>query len=91
MTTREKLARAIREAATEPRHERLAQRAEEGYYDTFLTPLAFPITELVRDAARMGLHGIAARAKAGEFDATREEAIAWRYSEEGCARRRDGG
>jgi hypothetical protein len=83
MTTREKLAQAIREVATEPRHERLANRAEEGYYDDFLSPLATPIVQLVRDAMQMGLHGIAERAKAGEFDSTLEEAEAWRRSPEG--------
>lgn len=89
METRQRLAAAIREAATEPRHERLAKRAEEGYYDDFLSPLATPITQLVRDAAQMGLHGIAERARSGEFDGTREEADAWFLSAEGREAARD--
>lgn len=83
MTTREKLAAAIRELATQERHERLAKKAEEGYYDDFLSPLAMPITQLVKDATQMGLHSIAERAKVGEFDATPEESRAWLASPEG--------
>lgn len=85
MTTSERLAVAIREVATEPRHERLAKRAEEGYYDDFESDIPLPISQLVKDATQMGLHGIAERAKAGEFDATREEAQAWASSEEAQA------
>lgn len=85
MTTRERLAAAIREAATDGRHERLAKRAEAGYYDDYLSHLPTPIVQLVKDATQMGLHGIAERAKAGEFDGTKEEAEAWFSSEEGQA------
>jgi hypothetical protein len=40
MRTRDKLAAAIRQAATEKRHEALAKKASDGYYDDFGGPLA---------------------------------------------------
>lgn len=84
METRMRLAQAIREVATEARHERLAVRAEAGHYDDYRSPLATPIIQLVKDATQMGLHGIAERAKAGEFDGTKAEADAW-FQAEGAA------
>lgn len=93
MTTREKLALAIRlESQVRfgrdtplARHERLAKRAEAGYYDDYLSDLACPIVRLVKDATQMGLHTVAEAAKEGAFDGTKEEADAWAESEEGKA------
>lgn len=77
MRTRDKLAAAIREAATEQRHHRMADKAATGYYDDFSGLLATPIIQLVKDARQFGLHTIAERAMAGDFDATKEEAAEW--------------
>jgi hypothetical protein len=46
----------------------MIDRAEAGYYGDFTSPLATPITQLVMDALKAGLKGIAERAKEGEFD-----------------------
>ena len=52
-------------------------RAVGGYYDDFDSPLATPIMQLVEDALKAGLHGIAYMARHGKYDGTREEAEAW--------------
>lgn len=83
MRTREKLAAAIRELATEPRHEKLAMRADAGEFDDYADTHVCPITELVRVARQFGLHRIAARAANGEFDATKEESEEWARSPAG--------
>lgn len=49
------------------------EAAEANRYHDFRSPLAMPITALVAEARRHGLEGIARRAMAGEFDASREE------------------
>jgi hypothetical protein len=85
MRTADKLAAAVRAVATDPRHEHLAARAAEGYYDDYESPLAAPIHALVTDARAVGLAEIAERAMRGEFDATAEEAEAWARSPEGQA------
>jgi hypothetical protein len=46
----------------------IAQRAREGYYHDFLSPLSMPKIELVHHLRRAGLHEIADRVKGGEFD-----------------------
>lgn len=85
MRTADKLAAAIRAIATDPRHDQLAARAAEGYYDDYKSPLAAPIHALVTDARAVGLPEIAERAMEGEFDGTAEEAEAWARSPEGRA------
>lgn len=82
MKTRDKLSAAIREVATEQRHHRMADKAAAGYYDDFSGQLATPIMQLVKDARQFGLHTIAERAMAGDFDATKEEADEWARSPE---------
>jgi hypothetical protein len=72
--TTERLALALEEAGA-PAH--LIEDARKGTYDDFKSPLAMPITTLVDVCHRFGLDAIAVRAKAGEFDSTREEANDW--------------
>lgn len=76
-------AAAIREAATEPRHHKLADRAAKGEFTDYADTHACPITELHRLCRQYGLHGIANRVAAGEFDATAEESDEWMKSESG--------
>ena len=62
---RERLVKALEEAKA-PRQ--MIQKAKEGYYEDFSSPVAFPITQLVEDAKATALHDIASRAMQGEFD-----------------------
>jgi len=81
-TARAKLAAALASASAPAE---MISKAVEGYYDDYLSPLATPIYQLVLDAEAAGLPDIAARAKAGIFDAQRWEAEAWAKSPEGRA------
>lgn len=85
MRTREKLAAAIREVATERRHHRLADRAAAGEFDDYADTHVCPITECHRLCRQVGLHQIADRLANGEFDATFEESEEWARSESGQA------
>jgi hypothetical protein len=78
--TTERLARAL-EAAGAPQD--MINRARGGFYDDFKSDLATPIVQLVQDARKAGLEGIAQRAIHGEFDATPEEGDEWMMSPEG--------
>lgn len=78
--TSERLAQIL-ELAQAP--QRMIDRARQGVYDDFKSELDMPLRELVRDAQAAGLHDIANRAKAGEFDAQQWEAKAWAMSPEG--------
>lgn len=78
--TTERLALAL-EAAGAPPY--MVQRARQGYYDDYKSPLAGPIMQLVADATAERLPEIATRAADGEFDGTREEADEWARSAEG--------
>jgi hypothetical protein len=69
------------EAASAP--QAMINQARKGYYDDFKSDLATPIVQLVQDARKAGLEGIAERAMNGEFDATKEESDAWAESPEG--------
>lgn len=80
------LAAALQAAGAPPD---MVTQARQGYYDDFRSPLAFPISQLVADAAKYGLTDIAERAKRGEFDATKAEADAWATSPDGQAAFRD--
>lgn len=81
--TADRLAAAIREAATEPRHHRLADRAATGEFADYGDAHACPITECHRLCRQYGLHGIADRLANGEFDASAEESDEWARSASG--------
>lgn len=78
-STSERLAQVLHAAGLR----NLAAKARAGYYDDFRSPLATPIVQLVKDLKAAGRDDIAQRAMNGEFDATQEEAEAWRKSSEG--------
>ena len=66
----------------------LAAKAADGYYDDYISPLAFPITKLMQDLRHSGVPGaipLINRVKNGEFDATDEEANDWAESPDGKA------
>ena len=49
----------------------MAEKASNGYYGDFTSPLAMPITQLVNDLMQIGTKEairLAERAKEGEFD-----------------------
>ncbi len=81
-STREKLARAMAEAAVPA--QAIAQ-ARAGYYDEWLSDNPFPLMTLINDLEANGFPKLAARVRDGEFDATKEEGDAWARSEEGQA------
>jgi hypothetical protein len=89
LPTTEKLARAIEAAAEahpdKPQMRMMAGRARNGYYDDFKSLLATPCIQLVRDLDALGCAELSARAKNGEFDATKEESDAWAASPAGQA------
>jgi hypothetical protein len=60
-------------------------RATGGAFHDFESRSATPIVDLVRECTRLGLHGVAERARNGDFDATREESDRWMKSGEGIA------
>jgi hypothetical protein len=60
-----KLAAALRAAGAS---QYMISKAADGYYGDLTSPLAFPITQLVKDALALGLNDIARRAMDGEFD-----------------------
>lgn len=65
MKASEKLTQALTEARAPLR---MIERARAGYYGDYSSPLALPITALVRDCEDLGLHDVARRAAHGEFD-----------------------
>lgn len=79
----ERQAKAICEVASEPRHFRLAERAEQGEFTDYADTHACPITELHRLCRQYGLHALADRVANGEFDATGEESDEWAKSSSG--------
>lgn len=83
--TADRLAAAIRESATETRHHRLADRAAKGEFADYGDDHTCPITECHRLCRQYGLHSIADRLAAGEFDATKEESDEWARSPSGQA------
>lgn len=74
MTSKEKLVLALKEAKAP---QQLIDSAEAGMYSDTESQIAFPIVTLVRQLRGVGLHSIADRAVAGEFDATDEEWRQW--------------
>ena len=81
----ERQAEAIRVAATEARHHKLADRAASGEFTDYADTHACPMTELHRLCRQYGLHTIADRVANGDFDATMEESNEWAKSESGQA------
>lgn len=79
----ERQAAAIRDDATEPRHHKLADRAEAGEFTDYSDTHTFPITELHRLCRQYGLHGMADRVANGDFDATGDESDEWMKSQSG--------
>jgi hypothetical protein len=64
----------------------MADKAAQGYYHDFLSPLDFPEMQLVNDLLRVGTPAalrLRIRVINGEFDASKEESDAWAASEEG--------
>lgn len=83
MSTKDRLAAALREIGLEP----LAQEAERGLYDDFESPFAFPLINLVHrlgEEMTTAATALADRVRDGDFDGTEEEADAW-YEREGKA------
>jgi hypothetical protein len=80
--TTERLARALEEAGAPTA---MIERARQGYYDDFKSPLAMPEMQLLTDARAAGLESIAEGVLRGEWDATKEESDAWARSPEGQA------
>jgi hypothetical protein len=88
-----KLAKALGEIPGVPKD--MIQRAIDGYYHDYLSPLDMPEMQLISDLkavaktpatprnSRPLLLAMAQRVVDGEFDANREEAEAWMQSTEG--------
>lgn len=83
--TADRLAAAIRELATEPRHHALADRAATGEFGDYADTHVCPITELHRLCHEFGLPALADRVANGEFDASREESDEWAKGPSGQA------
>ena len=82
MHTKDKLARALRQAGLEE----MASRAEAGYYHDFMSPLPFPEMELHKDLTEAGTPAALALRELhvkGEFDASMDESTEWFDSAEG--------
>jgi len=84
MRSSEKLARAL-EGKADPMLAAMVQRAREGYYGDYTSPLTFPEHQLVADLEDHGYHDLAERVKNGEFDGTKAEAEEWMAGPEGQA------
>lgn len=88
MHTKDKLAEAL---AVIDAPEAMVQRARDGFYHDFLSPLEMPAIKLAEDLADLakdGNEGAAAlrqRHLNGEFDASLEESEEWMNGPEGQA------
>lgn len=60
----------------------MIDKAKEGYYSDYDSPIATPCIQLVMDLRSLGIEDVAKRAIEGEFDATKEESDEW-YKREG--------
>ena len=88
-----RLAEALQAVPGVPRQ--MVQRAIDGYYHDYLSPLTFPEIQLVADLRELAslpatpansrplLRGLAQRVVDGEFDASKEESDEWARSPEG--------
>lgn len=74
--TTERLARALMEL-DDPKLIWMIERARQGYYDDFKSPLAMPLHQLVLDLQAVGHPEMIRRVIDGEFDATLEEGDEW--------------
>lgn len=83
--TANRLAAAIREVGTDPRHHALAERAATGEFGDYADTHVCPITELHRLCHEHGLHELAGRVANGEFDASKDESDEWAGSPSGQA------
>lgn len=67
--------------------ENLAKRAYHDEFNDYFSPHAFPllilVSELNKVKNRWGVPRLIERVKEGEFDATRDESVAWAESPEG--------
>ncbi|MBC6444591.1 MAG: hypothetical protein GDA50_04055 [Alphaproteobacteria bacterium GM202ARS2] len=79
----QRLADAIREVATDLRHHRLADRAQQGEFADYYGKAACPITACFVLCRQYGLHTIADRLARGEFDACMDECNEYWRSPEG--------
>ena len=82
MHTKDFLAQELRAAGLND----MADRAATGYYHDFLSPLAAPCIQLMKDLEAVGSEGAIALMKRhanGEFDATNEEGDEWFEGPEG--------
>ncbi len=91
--TTAKLARALSEIPAIPRE--MIQRAVDGHYHDFLSPLDFPEMQLVQDlrtiagnkslprSTRQDIGRLVQQVIDGEFDASPEESAEWAASPEG--------
>lgn len=91
--TSDRLAAALREIRGIP--PAMIQRAVDGYYDDYKSPLAFPQVRLfddlrqlaglptTGDTSKAAIFGLISRLMDGEFDGTKEEAVAWSRTPEG--------
>jgi hypothetical protein len=87
MHTKDQLAKALREVHLHT----MAEEAERGYYDDFLSPLPTPNVVLCNNLAlaasgsrnRAVIMALRKRVIDGEFDATIEESEDWARSPEG--------
>jgi len=61
----------------------MVEAARHGAYHDFVSDSATPILDLARAAQAAGLHGLAHRARNGEFDAPMDEAEAWAQAQRG--------
>lgn len=76
--TTEKLAEAMKEAGCSVE---LIERARNGFYDDFKSPLATPCIQLVSDLNDYPI--LRERAKNGEFDSQKWESDEWAHSQDG--------
>jgi len=84
MHTKDLLAQALRQAGL---HD-MADKAAEGYYHDYLSPLVMPGIQLaddLRTASTPAAMAVLRQHLAGDFDATTEESEAWIDSPEGRA------
>lgn len=82
MHTKDKLAQALREANLPE----MAEKAAEGWYHDYLSPLDMPEMELLADLEEVGTKEALAlrdRHMNGDFDASSEESDAWAASPDG--------
>ena len=91
MNSKEKLAQALQQEFENRLKTRglfhlyqMIQKAKDGYYSDYDSPLDAPCVQLIKDLDFLGLVELSNRAKEGEFDATEEESNEW-YKREGRA------